>query len=136
MGDGRGGTVPKHLALNAPAIVRKHLFCMTASLFEMPFDFFYVLWRVPYGRTIRHGRTDYGGVYLAGFWKSGAPCGDRNFCQCLRLFYQFFLDLSDVRTPFQFCVDSKSQDSNVRFWFYVAVFYSNDSRHVEFLRIS
>ena len=28
------------VALNAPAIVRKHLFCMTASLFEMPFDFF------------------------------------------------------------------------------------------------
>ena len=28
------------VALNAPVIVRKHLFCMTASLFEMPFDFF------------------------------------------------------------------------------------------------
>ena len=105
------------VALNAPAIVRKHLFCMTASLFEMPFDFFYILWHVPYSRTMGFGRANYGGVYLARFWKGGALCRGRNFYQCPGLFSQFFLNLSYMRTPFQFGVDSESQDSTICFWF-------------------
>ena len=33
-------SIDMRIVLNAPAIIRKHLFCMTISLFEMSFDFF------------------------------------------------------------------------------------------------
>ena len=88
------------VALNAPAIVRKHLFCMTARLFEMQFDFFYILWHMPYSRNHTLWPGELKRYISGGLLESGAPCGGRNFFQCSGLFCQFFLNLSDMWTLF------------------------------------
>ena len=57
---------------------------------------------MPYSRTIRYGRANYGGVYLAGFWKGGASCGGRIFVSAVIIYifqhkrYVIFIELINV----------------------------------------